>query len=104
MLNELGQPEVQQPHVKGVAHHGLDHDVFGLDVAVDDAVLVGRAQPVEELVGDGEDLLGAKAAAILGAGVNLIAQGAAAVDELHHKIRPPGVNAVLEQAHDVGVA
>ena len=48
----LGQPEVQYFDAAGCG----EHNVRGLDVAMDDAVAVGFGQRVDDLGGDGESV------------------------------------------------
>jgi hypothetical protein len=58
LLPQLGQPKVEHlcPALLG------DHDVAGLEIAVDDALLVGRGQGIGQGNGDLEDLLEGHAA------------------------------------------
>ena len=72
---ELGQPEVHDVE----ASLGVDHQVLGLEVAVDDAPLVGVGDGAGGIAHGGDGLGDRKARAL----------EARAVHELHRDVRPP---------------
>ena len=77
---DAGDSEVDQLHVR-LGFGRLDHDVFGLEVAVVDALIVGRSQRAAHLM---EDRGGASE--VHSGGRDQFAQRDA-VDELHHQER-----------------
>ena len=79
-LEQLGEAEIED---LGVAVGG-DHDVLGLDVAVDDARLVGLLQPAPDLGGDLERAEEVELAA-LDEGLHRLAR-----DELHRDVEALG--------------
>jgi hypothetical protein len=92
-FGELGQAEVQDAHVAVPGHH----HVLGLQVAVDDARLVGAGQAVGDLHRKLEDALGGQRAR----GQD-VAQGTA-VHQLHGQEGVAVLGADVVNVHDVRV-
>ncbi len=72
-VDEFGEAEVGDFDLAGFG----EEDVFGFDVAVDDAAVVGVLECVADLGDDGEGVVGGE-----GVGVEELAEGEA-VDEFH---------------------
>ena len=89
-----GQPEVADldPAVVG------DQHVLGFDVPVDEAGVVGRPQPLDDGVDQGQGQARGQRALVL----DDVAQRVA-LDVLHHQVGHPAVLALVQDAHDVRV-
>jgi hypothetical protein len=98
LTEAAGQAEVHQLH-HDLAAHARDHDVAGLDVAMDDARLVHGRERRQQANGDAH-----RDAHVHGAALDEVREGLTG-QELHHDERMThGVEAHVEDAHDVGVA
>ena len=73
--DEFGEAEVGDFDLAGAG----EEDIFGFDVAVDDAAVVGVLEGVADLGDDGEGVIGGG-----GGGVEELAEGEA-VDEFHEE-------------------
>ena len=91
----LGDPEVHHAHDPGV----VAHEVRGLEVAVDDAHLVDRAQAVGDLQRGAPGLRRREPAPLAGGPREVLA-----LDELHADVEEPPVLAVAVDRADVAVA
>ena len=93
-LEEAGNAEVG--HLDGAVLQ--EHDVLGLDVPVDDALLVGALQGHEDLGGEVDSLLPADGALLL----DILLQGDA-VDKLHDDVLDLVAKADIVHLDNVGV-
>ena len=80
--DDLGDAEVDDLDEVAAAVAGDDKDVVGLEVAVNDALFVGRAERLGQLSDDRQDPLGREGRLVL----DDLAQGVA-LDELHDRVR-----------------
>ena len=94
LLGGLGQAEVGDVHVIG----GVDHDVLGLQVAVDDALVVRGLEAFRRLAEDAQEALGRQLALLLQDRGQV-----PPVDELHRQELDAVALAEIEDAQDVGV-
>ena len=74
LVEEAGQPEIHDLRLAFL----VDHDVLGLEVAMDDAQAVGFGEPVADLAGDGDGLAGGEAADLADEALQVLA-----LDVLH---------------------
>ena len=92
-LLRLGEPEVEELHpARG------QHDVAGLQIAVDDARGVCGSQRVGDLLGDRKQLRNRQWAALQSIGERF------AVEELHHQVVDGPVATDIVERTDMGMA
>jgi len=80
----------------------LEHDVLGLDVAVDDLFAVGGLESVEDLIDQMSDDAEIKSLVVDHEAINLALKGTRAGYILHRHVGAVVEDAVLQQPHDVG--
>ncbi|MEZ4300478.1 MAG: hypothetical protein R3B70_36370 [Polyangiaceae bacterium] len=98
---DLGDAEVDDLDGVALGERVVDDDVFGLEIAVDDALFVGAGEGGGDLAEDGDGALGREPS---GGDVEHGAEGDA-VDVLHHEVEiAVGGAAEVAGLGDVGVA